>query len=285
MMRRVQRLPAVLVLLVALAGCDAPRSTYYTYGSNQVFCPKCDDGKAPPSADSPSPAFHESGVLYFSCLGQEIEPRASELWAAPAAEGKYPPLNFRREVSQGWSDPYLPLPEIVVSALEKCVPGYKRDPTRTASLQVERLADAIYTNVRNKYSQIANDVVSSRNDQKIAENQARLNQGEPAFIAKHRDCIFANATGMAVVSEEPAAVVASAAFAACRQQREAIVELHRRYGDAAFSDETMDKIEARVAPTIILMVIQARAAKRKEVPPTQIPPVPTTSPKPEDNSI
>jgi hypothetical protein len=76
----------------------------------------------------------------------------------------------------------------------------------------------------------------------------------------YHDCLFAGADGLALVFDEPADVIVSTAYTACRPQRTAIVELHKRYGDAAFDDQIMDRVEAGVAATLILEVIRIREA-------------------------
>lgn len=119
---------------------------------------------------------------------------------------------------------------------------------------------------------------------KAEEDRVKLEAEEPAIFAKYRDCIYTNAARLALISDEPAEVVVSAAYAACHLQREALVELHMRYGDPGFDDRTMDEVEHRVAGALELTVIQARAARRGP-PPPQMAPGPTSPVAPEEHSI
>ena len=107
---------------------------------------------------------------------------------------------------------------------------------------------------------------------KAAENQAALKREEPALWAALHECAFGGAARLALVSDEPAEAIVAATFAACRPERTALIELHKHYGDLAFTDEMMDKVEARVAGALVLEVIRARAAKSAPVSPTTPPP-------------
>jgi hypothetical protein len=52
------------------------------------------------------------------------------------------------------------------------------------------------------------------------------------------------------------------------------VELHKRYGDAAFNDQVMDRVEAGVAGTLILEVLRVREAVPAPAAPNTPPPLP-----------
>jgi hypothetical protein len=120
---------------------------------------------------------------------------------------------------------------------------------------------------------------------KAAANQAALKREEPALWAALHECAFGGAARLALVSDEPAEAIVAATFAACRPQRTALIELHKRYGDLAFTDERMDKVEERVAGALVLEVIRARAAKSAPVSPTTPPPLPAPPRSNPDHSI
>jgi hypothetical protein len=70
-----------------------------------------------------------------------------------------------------------------------------------------------------------------------------------------------------VASTETAQVVREAAFAACREERQAVLEVHRRYKDEFFDEGVLDKVDEQMAGPVLLEIIKMRAAK----PPTSGP--------------
>jgi hypothetical protein len=97
----------ILVLLVGLVGCD--------------------DLPPPRTANSPPSPPAESQV----CVKREIQRRVSEVWAAPAAAGEFPPSVIAPD-----KNPFGRLPtldEIPAAALEKCIPLYQLGTKYTSS--------------------------------------------------------------------------------------------------------------------------------------------------------
>jgi hypothetical protein len=183
--------------------------------------------------------------------------------------------------------PTGPQSPVVSSAIDQCVAGFDlqdsngqwvlRGFTSTLAMEAQgRVLDARSERRREIYAANA------------AENQAKLKAEEPDVLDNYRNCIFTNAARLAVVSEEPADVVVRATYSACRPQRTALVELHKRYGDPGFDDERMNRIEDGVAGALILTVIRARATQRAAPAPetpTPASPTPASPPRPKEHSI
>jgi hypothetical protein len=216
-------------------------------------------GQPPPSSATSSPApTIVRAVVGQGCLKQQIERRVSEVWAAPAAEGEFPASVIAADKHD--SSTPARLDEIAVAALEKCVPGYDLGTRYTAGSKVQAFAEAAYYAARQKYVSQITEIVRVRESKKSADDQTRLTQGEPAVMNDFHDCLFEGVDWMALVFDEPAQVIVSSTYTACRPQRTAILELHKRYGDTAFNDQIMDRVEAGVAATLILEVIRVREA-------------------------
>jgi hypothetical protein len=248
-----------VLLFLTLSGCDQqpPRQVAYS----------------PPPVVSPD--------VWQSCLKQEIVQRVTALWAASAARGEWPPsihaqivgLDETTVVSVAVSragDGHME--EIPEAALEKCVPSYVVGSKYNGSF-AQTFADSTYQQAKNEYVRQIVEIEKERDAKKAAENQAALKREEPPLWAALHTCAFEGAARLALVSDEPAEAIVAATFAACRPQRTALIELHKRCGDLAFTDEMMDKVEARVAGALVLEVIRARAAKAAPGAPTTPPPL------------
>jgi hypothetical protein len=243
----------ILALLVGLVGCDdlpPPRTA-----------------NSPPSPMVVRPA--ESQV----CVKREIQRRVSEVWAAPAAAGEFPPSVTAPDKKQSGRLPTLD--EIPTAALEKCIPLYQLGTKYTSSSRVQAFANATYYAARQKYLSQIIGILRDRESKKTAEDQASLTRGEPDVMNDYHNCLFVGADGMGLVSDEPAEAVVATVYAACRPLRTAVVELHKRYGDAAFNDQIMDRVEAGVTGTLILEVIRIREAVPAPASPDQPPSLPT----------
>jgi hypothetical protein len=179
--------------------------------------------------------------------------------------------------------PTGPQSQVVSSAIDQCVVGFDLQDSNTQ--WVFRADASVFAmEAQSKALKAWSERRHESYAAKAAESQAKLKAEEPAILAIYRNCIFASAARLAVVSEEPAEVVVRATYAACRPQRMALIDLHKRYDDSGFDDERMDRIEDRVAGALMLTVMRARAEQRGP-PPTQIPPASTSPPSPDEHSI
>jgi hypothetical protein len=184
---------------------------------------------------------------------------------------------IKREIDQrvaaaGWGGPgpiTILGDETIESALSACLPAHVKGDVLTDSPAVG-FAQGEYFAERGRIMETQRVALTAANEKKKAEDKAALQREEPAASAAYRTCIFTNAAGLALVSDEPAPVVASAAIAACRPQRDAWIAVHQRYGDGTFDNSVMDQIEQRILATLVLSVIQTRAAA-KVTPPARAP--------------
>ena len=118
-----------------------------------------------------------------------------------------------------------------------------------------------------------------------AEDQAGLRREEEAATIAWHDCLAANVTGLAVVSNESAEIIVRAAYAACSRQREVAREVFsKELSDQEAGERIVRKIEAVNMDQFMLTVIRARAAKRA-LPPARTPSIPPARPAPEERAI
>jgi hypothetical protein len=222
--------------------------------------------------------------VWQGCLKQEIGQRVTALWAESAAKGELPlsvvaqdeawlKISVADRIKDG---SFGKMEEIPEAALEKCVPSYVAGTIYNGTF-AQTFAVSTYQQAKNKYENQIADIRREQDAKKAAANQAALKREEPALWAELHACTFGGAARLALVSDEPAEAIVAATFAACRPQRTALIELHKRYGDVAFTDERMDKVEERVAGALVLEVIRARAAKSAPVSPTTPLPAPPRS--------
>ncbi len=243
----------ILVFLAGLAGCDAlpPPRTAYSSPSPMVVQPAESQG----------------------CLKREIQRRVSEVWAASAAEGEYPVSVIAPDKARSGTLPTLD--EIPAAALGKCIPSYHLGTRYTSGSRDQAFADSTYYEAKQKYVSQIIGILRDRETENAANDQASLTREGPAVMNDYRDCIFGGVDGLALVFDEPAETIVSIAYAACRPLRTAVVELHKRYGDAAFNDQVMDRVEAGVAGTLVLEVIRVREETPAPTAPDQPPSLPT----------
>ena len=169
--------------------------------------------------------------------------------------------------------------QIIESIIHECVsdfvslPASQQDLARSEALIAEHVENWKRAKV---YFARKQEIDSKRQ----AEDQANLKHEEDAALGKWRDCLAANVTGLALVSTEPAVIIVRAAYAACRQQREAVEQIYnRQHGDPGAGDRIMNEIERSVLNHFILIAIQARAAHDKPAP------APTSQPVQKENPI
>jgi hypothetical protein len=102
-------------------------------------------------------------------------------------------------------------------------------------------------------SLVRSELERQSNDRRIhAERQAELDapklEAESAAASRHYgDCPFSHARELAVASTEPAEVITQATFASCQQERKLISDVHKRYHDTLFIDDTLDAADKRIA--------------------------------------
>jgi hypothetical protein len=85
-------------------------------------------------------------------------------------------------------------------------------------------------------------------------------------LQRYGQCLHSHVDTLAVNSTEPAEVIARAAFASCQDERRSILEIHRQYHDTLFDDELLEAIDKRVADSLLLEVIKARASRQPAQP-------------------
>ena len=170
-------------------------------------------------------------------------------------------------------------------------------PPKVASVAVRKIWSAFDNQIRNSVEPplalpvapnagpLATGVEQRQRDlaKKAEEDQVKLKQAEQALFADWRNCLFDSVRGLATISGESAEVIVKATYAACRPQRQKVVEFHTSYGDSSFS-RIIDEVERRVAGDLMLEVLQVRAMKLAP-PPTMPPPTRPPSPRPKEHAI
>lgn len=104
-----------------------------------------------------------------------------------------------------------------------------------------------------------------------ARDAPRLKEEGDAAARMYRECLFNSAKTIAVVSTEPAEIIREAVFAACRAERTAILEVHRRYRDEWFSEDALDVADKLLAGKVLLEIIKARAVPPSPNRPSEAP--------------
>jgi hypothetical protein len=104
-------------------------------------------------------------------------------------------------------------------------------------------------------------------EKQTALDAPKLEREATAASQAYGDCLFGHAIAMATMSAEAAEVIREAAFASCRNERNAILEVHRRYRDRWFSEEALDIADKRVAGALLLEIVKTRAAPPQPTPP------------------
>ena len=87
--------------------------------------------------------------------------------------------------------------------------------------------------------------------------------------SRYTSCLFNHAKIIALNSAEAAEVVAKAAIASCHLERQAIIDVHRKYNDDSSYGNVMDIADQRISGSLVLEVIKSRA---------QPPPTPSKPP-------
>jgi hypothetical protein len=99
-----------------------------------------------------------------------------------------------------------------------------------------------------------------REEKQSALDAPKLERESTAAFNAYGDCLFGHAIAMAIVSSEAAEIIREAAFASCQNERDAVLEVHRRYKDRWFNEEAMDVADKRFAGGLLLEIIKARVA-------------------------
>ena len=85
-------------------------------------------------------------------------------------------------------------------------------------------------------------------------------------LSAYGQCVRSNAISMALISGEPAEVVAQAALASCREGRDAVMAIHRKFDDYSLNDEILDIADHHLARAVLVDIIRARAPRRQSPP-------------------
>jgi hypothetical protein len=97
----------------------------------------------------------------------------------------------------------------------------------------------------------------------LARDVPKLKEEGDAAMGAYGDCILQSAPRtLGLVSSESAETVREAVFAACPKEREAIIDVHHRYHDGHINNEVMDRIDKKLASTVLLEIIKAHARSR-----------------------
>lgn len=72
-------------------------------------------------------------------------------------------------------------------------------------------------------------------------------------------CLARHAQILALASNEPAEVIADAAFPSCSSERQAVLDTYRRHNNTFFDSETMDMVDSKFKRSLLLEIIKARA--------------------------
>jgi hypothetical protein len=175
---------------------------------------------------------------------------------------------------------YIPMDKLAGEAIDQCIPSLQYQPAdvqKTAREDIRDQARTAETNEMRTWDNRQLKVTAA----KSADDQIKLKAEEPTAIADWRNCLVSDARQLAQRSQEPAEAIARATFAACRSQRDNLIAIHQRYGDSQFGAEVMDRAEQLSINSVMLVVMQTRAATT--VP--ELPQQPATPPSREDQSI
>jgi hypothetical protein len=101
-----------------------------------------------------------------------------------------------------------------------------------------------------------------REAKELEENAPKLKAEGEAANALYRECLYGNARLLALNSNEPAEIVTRATFASCRAERAVIADVHARYKDRWFGEESLVMADKLLTGKVLLEVIQERALPR-----------------------
>jgi hypothetical protein len=71
-------------------------------------------------------------------------------------------------------------------------------------------------------------------------------------------CLAGHAQILALASNEPAEVIAEAAFPSCSSERQAVLDTYRRNNNTFFDSEAMDVVDGKFKQSLLLEIIKAR---------------------------
>jgi hypothetical protein len=88
-------------------------------------------------------------------------------------------------------------------------------------------------------------------------------------------CLVHHAQILSLASNEPAEVIAEAAFPSCSSERQAMLDAYRRHNNTVFDSEAMDMVDGKFKQSLLLEIIKARAERAA---PSESPPPKPQSP-------
>ena len=101
-----------------------------------------------------------------------------------------------------------------------------------------------------------------REAKELEENALTFKAEGEAANALYRECLFGNARLLALNSNEPAEIVTRATFASCRAERTVIADVHARYKDRWFGEETLVMADKLLTGKVLVEIIKQRALPR-----------------------
>jgi hypothetical protein len=102
-----------------------------------------------------------------------------------------------------------------------------------------------------------------------AEKEQETQAGRTYYL-----CLVHHAQILALASNEPAEVIAEAAFPSCSSERQAVLDVYR-YHNSFFDSKAMDMVDGKFKQSLLLEVIKARAQRAA---PLEPPPPKSQSP-------
>jgi hypothetical protein len=133
---------------------------------------------------------------------------------------------------------------------------------------------ATETHVRNAVTALMRaDTERRRAEERAQAERDAPNPQEKENAATHMygECLLKNTRAIALVSTESAEIVREAAFAACREKRTAVLEVHGHYRDRDFSEKILDGADKLLAGKVLLEIIKMRAVPPSPERPPQAP--------------
>jgi hypothetical protein len=215
----------------------------------------------PEPADNPRPIVVDGNELVTrnkQCLTAELKRIAAETYAGTRDD-----------------PPDRSFDEMTDLAIIRCIPDLRTRPSRvqhTARMNIVVMA------MHESGAALKNWIDRRRkNFDAKAGDQVKLKEEEPATIAAWRACLTKNAQQLALTSDQPVQSIARDSFAACKAQRDNVIELHKRYGEPGFDAAIMDEVEHGLTNILMLDVMRARAGNTTPERPSPQPAIPSTS--------
>jgi hypothetical protein len=225
-------------------------------------------GPAPAPLSAPPATPHINYTAYYDCIDRGIKEAVNdEVLKAPKREyggAEHPDFAKVQTDKDRIADQVL---ATCASRFGVMAQGRDRDMARV------EVQDALNAIMHTDYES------EMERRPKQAELDAPKMEAESAAATRgYGDCLFAHTRVLAINSSESAGIVVQAALASCAKEREAILDVHRRYHDALFNEDVLKGADEIVVPRLLLEVIRVRA-----VPPPSSPAPP--QPAPPDKQI